>query len=259
MDYFDRLVRRALASAETQPQPLFDPFEQVAPWALDAAQVQAVRAQAARVEAPQRAPEVHAAEARPLAAARSSVQALKPSLQAPATQPVQTAMPMSATPALAADAVPGVPMPAPLPTPAPSPLAQADTFMRSLRAVVEPVDVPAPALRRSASPGDEPWLAPTEAPLPRLARTAPPEEPAAVRPHKPAEPPAAVPPPVPRTASVPPAAVARASTSPMRDKAAPVPPAAPTVHTTIVVAPPARRLDDLAHSSAIARFGLGQL
>jgi hypothetical protein len=30
------------------------------------------------------------------------------------------------------------------------------------------------------------------------------------------------------------------------------------VHTTVVVAPSARRLDDLAHGSAITRFGIGQ-
>jgi hypothetical protein len=31
------------------------------------------------------------------------------------------------------------------------------------------------------------------------------------------------------------------------------------VQTTVVVAPPARTLDDLAHSAGIVRFGLGQL
>jgi hypothetical protein len=30
------------------------------------------------------------------------------------------------------------------------------------------------------------------------------------------------------------------------------------VQTTVVLAPPSRRLDDLAHSSGIARFGIGQ-
>jgi hypothetical protein len=50
-----------------------------------------------------------------------------------------------------------------------------------------------------------------------------------------------------------------AAPSPAAKRPAPAePPAGRIVHTTVVVAPSARRLDDLAHGSAITRFGIGQ-
>jgi len=50
----------------------------------------------------------------------------------------------------------------------------------------------------------------------------------------------------------------REAPAPSARRGAPVPQPERIVQTTVVLAPPSHRLDDLAHGSAIARFGLGQ-
>lgn len=257
MDYLERLIRRALALPHAQVPDAFDPFEQVAPWPLDA-RVGAQTAAPMRVGKPAGPPPA------PPPLARATV-ARQQDLPASAPRPAEPGVPAPST------GQPAPPMVKPEPAaddgpeqrsrvqpgrvPERAPLARADAFMRSLgvpsAAPEAPSALPA-APARGVEPATPPPAAPVRGPASRsplppvMVRPVPPRVPAPSEPapaarrlRQPAPIPASAPQPAPRRAE--PGAV------PER-----------ILQTTVVVAPASNRLDDLAHSSGIARFGIGQ-
>ncbi len=256
MDYLQRLLLRALAVPRGHAASVFDPFEQTAPWVLDTP-VPVVPLKAAAEEG---------APVRPVppAPAVPSPTALPASLEAPAASPHVDAPAAHVAPR----PPPSVPTPARhggipaliaqlMPAPAePSTLARADAFMQALGIGAPAVQAPAVATPLQPTP-------PSPAPMHDDHHVKPkPEEQAPavlVRPTPPRvlDLPA---PPSPRardperTRPATPAALPAAAPA---AKPAPAP-AERFVQTTVVVSPPSRRLDDLAHSSGIVRFGIGQ-
>ncbi len=259
MDYIDRLIQRALAQPRGAEAALFDPFERQAGWPLDARPV------------PASVPSASSAPAHEVAAPDSAHPAV------PRTTPAIVGRPPAA---FAPPRVPGASSPTPAtatavdaPTPAtPAPvraadvprttpphsaesLARADAFMRTLGVPGVPA---APLAHATEAPSQAAALAPVT-----RARPAAPDTPAPARTSAPArlQPPA--PPPVaslpaPTRAAQPPAPPpGSAATAPARTPRRETP--VPVLQTTLVVAPPARALDDLAHSAGIVGFGLGQL
>lgn len=257
MDYLRRLLLRSLAVPRDQGSPVFDPFAQVAGWEFDAA-------------APP--PQESAAEPADAMLPPPAAQRLEPA--APLMQPVQ-APPFDAPAPAAVEAIDPTTLPQVSPSlpgalapparndnaVAPGPerelVTQADAFMRSLgmKSVVAPEEpatrpgpatpsVPAPPRIRTSGPA--PHTSETGGPV--LVRPAVP--PASEHPRVPQSPRRK---PDPATAAAAPAAAAAPQSA--------SPSAAPPqriVQTTVVVAAAARGLDDLAHSSGISRFGLGQ-
>jgi hypothetical protein len=257
MDYLRRLLLRSLAVAREQGSPVFDPFAQVAGWEFDAS-----------APAP---PQESAAEPVPAAAPAPAARRLVPASplqppQAPAFDAAAAGAPPAVDPPALAQAPP--PAPGTLAPPARNDtagpavpervlLTQADAFMRSLgmKSVVAP-EVPAPdqAVAAPSVPAPHQHRASGPAPhtdesgVPVLVRPAIPT--AIQQPRAQAKPRGKLE--AARAATAPAAAAAPRSASPL---------AAPPqriVQTTVVVAPAARGLDDLAHSSGISRFGIGQ-
>ncbi len=254
MNYLERLIRRALAVPRDTDQGLFDPFEQTAPWALDEAQL-------LRARAPTPGTVPAAAERDPPSAgAAPSAIGREPPILNPvdATPPpvVQSAVRVMKVEQALMPTLPVTPS-----TPDAEPLhekslARADAFMQSLKSAQDPPDARHRSVEPPRSAGEHD--ARHVAVPPRRAAPVPPDagDPPSIRPVAP-RPPAVFPP-------------ARVQ-SPDREKAQPraepanrdrrAPPAGqPSVITrTVVIAPPrSRQLDDLAHGSAISRFGLGQ-
>jgi len=258
MDYIERMIQRALAVPRQQAPPLVDPFERIAPWSLDAPPPQEQSAPVRRARAAADAsvaaavtpvaPSVPASPGPALARvvqdapARAAIGGLPAAADAPApTRSVEGARPQNIEPVSAAEALP---------------TAHADAFMRSLGVKVLAAELPTPAR--------------IDAPADALVAAAPSRHlPARLHPAREAECTLQTIRPLPPRAPAPVAALAsprspRAPSSPGIDAARPpaphdAPPAArPIVQTTLVVAPTSRRLDDLAHSSGIARFGIGQ-
>jgi hypothetical protein len=261
MDYVERLVRRALAVPREQAQPLFDPFEQVAPWLPDApvpAEVhdhEAADTHAAATAALAPAPPV-APPANQPPPAPSASRLVEESILAPHIEPALTPPPPAA-PAVQPVAAALSPQVAPPPAHALAPLAHVDAFMRSLG--VKSVASQEPTRTRAAAAPDTVPPVQKAAALPR-----PPDAPDTSAPTvmvRPAPPPAPTPAPEPaqrRTRASPPAPEDATERPPPRRAAPPVTPER-FVQTTVVVAPPSRRLDDLAYSSGISRFGIGQV
>lgn len=257
MDYLRRLLLRTLAVPREQGSAVFDPFAQVAAWELDAhapTPHESAADTAVGIAPAPPAPHLETTSALPLqptpappsaVTGPSAREAIEPSVafQMPPASHATEALPASGDKAEAAE-------------PDHVLLAQADAFMRSLgmKSVTAPEE---PASRQSlATPSlPAPHRRGTSAPAPRTMETG---EPVLVRP---AMPPAVERPRVqanPRR--MPDAATnttaAQAPAAPSTPPAA-VPPQR-IVQTTIVVAGGARALDDLAHSSGISRFGIGQ-
>jgi hypothetical protein len=257
MDYFERLILRALARPRAAAPDVFDPFEQVAHWDLDEAPPTERIHPPAVGEAPRAVPQsaAPASSPAPHAAIRPGVEQPAAVPQAPPREPAGAPAGRAAVSVVPQHAAPSQSLP--IASPAADPLARADAFMRTLgvrpvaadvphRPKPEPVDVP----QRHEQPRSE---TPPRAPAPQ------PAGPVLLRP--------APPPPAPHQPGMatgehvrPGAAPATpAAPSPAAKRPAPAePPAGRIVHTTVVVAPSARRLDDLAHGSAITRFGIGQ-
>lgn len=258
MDYLRRLLLRSLAVPREQGSPVFDPFARVAGWEFDAAAPRPPESGAEPANGMLPAPAVQPLE--------SAAAPLTPVQTPPFDPPTPTAgesngppMVPQASPSLPdALAPPARSDTAVAPGPQRELLTQADAFMRSLgmksvAAPEQPAALPAPA-----APGvPPPSRARTSMAAPHTIETT---GPVLVRP---AIPPASEHPRVPsnpRRQSGP----ATSAPAPATSAAAP-PSAAPTaaapqriVQTTVVVAAAARGLDDLAHSSGISRFGLGQ-
>lgn len=255
MDYFERLILRALALPRHGAAAVFDPFDQVAPSLPTPSTAPRVSiAGRAIPPAPPAAAALADTRARDVAAidVDAAAQALPPPVPAPLSpgpEPAPAASRAGAEPVLPPAAAPAAG------EREAAPLARADAFMRQLgavppsaisaavahRAVVEPAPVASPEL-----PATEPDPRPSTAPI-----CAPPIPPQPEMPHRAA--------PRERRASQqdPPAAPASASEA----AAAAAERASPhriVQSTTVVVGRTAHTLDDLAHSSAISRFGLGQ-
>jgi hypothetical protein len=255
MDYFERLIRRALATPRDAAQDLFDPFDQVAAWTLDDA-----------VEAP---------EVLPPGIVQKAVASPQPAVPAPPLMPAAVSVgtvppvvvPLAATfgaPDAPGEfeqraAVPGdrpamPPAPLQLPPGGTDPLTRADAFMRGL-GVQSPVPAEPAARPREAAPTA---LRPAQPPeLPQPVRVS--AGPVLLRPNPPQPAPLA-----PHVADAVPArknvrAETQGAAVPPAGRVAPTPPSVErVVQTTVVVASAARGLDDLAYSSGISRFGIGQ-
>lgn len=261
MNQIERLLRRAVAvprGAGRDDFDGFDPFEQTAAWPVDAASSSSVaRSSSSAGGAPigdSAAPITP--PARSAAATDAPVVSSEPAMvavQVPeAATPWSSIGPASATAANTIEpTAPEVPRE---PASVIAPLAQADAFMQALRAGTAAADPARPTLRAREStaspdaavvvargpndtppattpirPVTPPALPPTDEPIVRSGRTAKPAPPAVDR-----EPVGGTP--------------AHTRTPPER-----------VIETTVVVASSSsRRLDELAHGSRIARFGIGQ-
>jgi hypothetical protein len=256
MNYVERLIHRALAAPRQVLASVFDPFEQTALWPVDPPAL-------ARSEPTQGAASVReAASPRP-----SDLPISPPQLEPPVARDrvVETLVARTIEPAVPelkawahrSETAPVAPQPVAPTTAQESALAKADAFIRGLSVKALAPDAPRPSelrlprtqtveARASAkvSSGDDP-PAPLS-PRPQLVRPVPPrlsfpQSPAA---RKPAE----------RASS----AASPTPPTQLRQRSA-VAVAQGIVTRTVVVAPSApSRLDDLAHSSAISRFGIGQ-
>jgi hypothetical protein len=257
MHYLERLIRRALAVPRDQESALFDPFEQVAPWEPEASalrdtvKIAQVAAMPSRVDAPVAlSPKLAPADAAMPSAPEATLTA---SPLMPPQQHRATPSPLPERGADAGEQAPSTPSVQREATSTEAPLARADAFMRTLG-----IERPAMLQSATASPAaavQPPEPEPPSAPRLRVRPSA--SEPTLLRPvaprtHAPGTP--AVAPRAHAVASPPPPAPA----APAPRRPAPAPQAERVVQTTVVLSPPSRRLDDLAHSSGIARFGLNQ-
>lgn len=264
MDYFERLILRALAVPRDHDTALFDPFEQAAaleevlppatvrPTVADAHAVSTSTAQAHTIAAePAFQPEV---VTQPGAA--TSLRPLQPTTAVPVPAPVPAPMALVSSVTEAVRSVRLTPPASRSPaaaTPDAGPLAQADAFFRELGVPSVPV-AEAPPRRPAAH---EP-----EAPPGRRARAAVPDTPVPMlqpprRAMAPEHPPVS-------SRAAPPAAAAAGpapATAPNR-AAGRTAPAASVVQTTAVVQRSATRWADelgtLARGSPMGRFGRGQ-
>lgn len=257
MDYVERLIRRALAEPREAVLGIFDPFEQVAPWALQQAAGDAALAPTAT------APKAAAAALQPVPPAASATVESVPAVALCRAEAAPPALADPLQPAVPAPEVPRPPVaddsasrrPPPEPTPEPASLARADAFMRTLSVKAALPDLPD---KRPAA--ETPAVAPpppSQRPEPQRPGETVHRLPVLVRPLPPQPLAMPAPPPAPRGAR--PAEAARDGASPpTARRASAAPPPERIVHTTVLIAQPARRLDDLAHSSGISRFGIGQ-
>jgi hypothetical protein len=257
MDYLRRLLLRSLAVPREQGSSVFDPFAQVAGWEFDAPAPAATKPSS-----------VEPAAATPMPNGIESIAPVAAPLQPaqiPAIEPVLANVPRAQPDRRSEDTAPALPSaPAPVATagdrslaPDPAPLAQADAFMRALgmNSVVAPEAPGAP--RKVDAPVAPPRAA--DRPPPAAAQPEAATTPMLVRPALPPAIPAAKPRENPRARTEPPHA--RHPPAPASAPRPAPPLAAPIeriVQTTVVVAPASRGLDDLAHSSGISRFGIGQ-
>jgi hypothetical protein len=258
MHYLERLICRAGAVPREMASEVFDPFEQVAPWgdAVDAPVKVAPAAPLASNTPPAEPPGSAAPvlerggevpHAKPATPAADGAQPMLLSAVAPAMPVLGTLIPVAPAPA--------APM-QPATTPTAAPLARADGFMRSL-GIQQPVMQPAAPPR--ATPPAEPPSAPLvqAGPSPRanaLERALPP----LLRPVQPQALAPVMAPAAPPRGLAREAPAAREGQAHTARRSVPAAPPQRIVQTTVVLAPPSRRLDELAHGTAIARFGLGQ-
>jgi len=257
MDYVERLIRRALAVPRDQAPSLFDPFDQVAPFVheatlsldstvspgtpIDGADRPGATAKAARADGGP-----HPSVAQP-----TRVESPDDGLgriEARVDVPIKVPTPAVHTRAASGESV-AVPEPKPLG------LARADAFMRALALPTAPVERPEAGGPTKADAAELTPLAPPNRILPLLPPL--PSPPALLMPNRPRREvrpdPEPTPPGVPASA----AAAAFAAQTSARDPARPAQ-LERIISTTVVVAPSSRRFDDLAHSSGISRFGIGQ-
>lgn len=258
MDYIERLIRRAIAFPRQEAQGLFDPFEQVAPLEPDSPRHRvAAMADATAVSHTDALPSLPAIPPRSPVQAEHGLERMpefreiaafadKPEPEASVREDIKASQSAVRTHKLGAE-----------------PLAQADAFMRSMGIKVTESDVPA---RRGAGP-----LESSTQTSPRAAASKRVAAPAMVRPIPPeaAHPAVPVAPqPAPRGYDSPSTPMRRQrGSAPQPEVLVPSPasgaaPAAPVaeriVQTKVVVTSRSGRLDDLARSSGISRFGIGQ-
>jgi hypothetical protein len=258
MDYLQRLIHRAIAVPREQAQAVFDPFEQVAAWALDV--TPPVRAAPLVPPGDAPPPGVGPLDVPAITPVQPAAVAAMPSLrEANAMEPA--APPSSAT--VQSVTSPGAVIPAHTDAPralAPErdPLRQADAFMNALGVKTLRPDPPPPpqaaathidarADRREPPPRSQPVQVAPAAPV--LVRPTPPRAPVVIEaaPAAPRSPPRTPAPPNPNSAAP---AARRTTPATVQER---------IVQTTIVMsASSSHRLDELAHSSGIARFGIGQ-
>jgi hypothetical protein len=233
MHYFERLIRRALAVPRDMPGRIFDPFEQIAPWLIDPSHALNPTARIssdalAEAGTPPEPVMPPSAPSKP----PETVTTVQPSPpEPPIPAPVRTVESFLERPTRESKAAAAALRPD-------APLAKADAFMTALNVKrIAPLE-PAPPARQS--------LAPTpHAPKVHLVRPIPPRRSPPERPSPP------------RTDASAPAAPAREDLASRRATAVTAP--QPIVTRTVLVAPSARpQLDDLAHSSGISHFGIGQ-
>lgn len=257
MNHLERLVRRALAVPRDRPQGIFDPFDQTTPLLLDAPTPLHV---ARSTTAPLTVADAPAALPSPAADTGPSAAPAAPVSATAETGAVAAALvPPSPTFATPAPLMLDTPAMAPVPRAAPGsvadspPLARADAFMRALGArlpdaALAATTSPPPVTRRAVRPAEavRAVAAPRDSIVAqRSTTTAHPPIPA--RPNAASAPAAAgggAPPPPSSPAPAP-----RASRVAMPER---------IVERTVVVSSSSTRLDDLAHASRIARFGIGQ-
>ncbi len=245
MRYLDRLIQRARAVPRDSVAALFDPFEQVAPWPLDAPEP----APGAAVPPPLTPAAPPTIEAR---------QAADPGEDRTPFAPLEEIMAKDTAASRPERPQPLVPEPAPVQALPSDPLEIADAFMRAL----EPAATPRPAAAAAAAEIVQPPVPPPRnEDIPVVRRRAePPDRPALVAPPPP--PPAATWPAPLRSEAPAPAAPSPARRSAVDAQRSPTPaPAAPLVMPSgrvIVRAGNDERLADLAHGSRIVHFGLRQ-
>ena len=243
MSYLERLLSRALAVPRESPRAVFDPFAEVADWALETPD---------RPATPERTEPVQALPAPPPAATPDRIIAPDRSAPIPAIRADDPPTPrtVAAPPAKVAAPPDRDETPAPKPSRPKAPIEVADQFMRSLAQPVAPEAAPPPS--------QTPAVVPT-----RVERRAADEtDPVAT--------------PVRRSAVAPPAPpsiTARTARAQGRDRPAADPaPARPREANAKRAAPPkpsapaprkpartAARREELAHSVGILRFGLNQV
>jgi hypothetical protein len=256
MNYLERLIRRALAVPRDTEQSLFDPFEQTAPWAFDENVAVRARAPAAENAHPDREPAVAAAHTAtaPIRVGPPSPEAAKAAVPGTAEAAAQIirVVEQALTPPDPAAARAGAAMPHE------QSLATADAFMRSLDLKAPSRDAaarsikPPPAAIPAAAARGRPTA--TLGQEPQRPGAAGPQtiQPVAPRPPSPSPPARAQP--ADRNAShARPEPAVRAH----RDAAA-IPQPSVITRTVVIARSPSRQLDDLAYSSGISRFGLGQ-
>lgn len=270
MNYFERLIQRATAQPRQVRAPLVDPFAQEAPWELDPLRTSLPAGQADARRLPD--PSAQLQYGLPASLAAGAGDGVEPAQLSPVARPIPH--PDPPTPSLGSP-----PQPLPLtpvghlPEEPPTPLAIADAFMRSF-GIAQPAQIAqpnGPAPTETLHPPQEPQAIRSnlKALSPQSPAAAPPRAMPGIPALSAAASPDSYPPllrPLPVAASPPPpAAPARpAATIPLPPEPAPGRPRgsdAPKeriVQTTVVLSAPSRRLDDLAHSSGISRFGLGQ-
>lgn len=246
MNYVERLIHRALAVPRRSSTSLFDPFDQVASWPLIAPINLAPQQSKTAATAEPGQPE------NKLQARAEPLQAQPPVTGNPVAQNMEASALMESDAAQRNE--PGKGAQSATGTPQVALLAKADAFIRGLN--VRPLP-----LRPEPSP-DQPRLKTREAgtadPVPIDGQNT--QSSGRMQLVRPVQPP---PPPPPRptaqsAASEPGRSVPAAEKPrPGRPSAATPPPA--IVTSTVLVAPATpNRLDDLAHCSAISRFGIGQ-
>jgi hypothetical protein len=254
MHYFERLIRRALAVPRDMPGRIFDPFEQIAPWLIDPS-LALNPAERISSDAPAEAgtpPAQAAASVKPSSAPDKPPETVATVQPSPPEPPIPAAIraverfldgPSRESKAAAAELRPDAPM------------AKADAFMTALNVKRIAPETAEPA--RAAPP--EQRITPLElAPPARHGLEPTPHAPKVqlVRPITPRRSPPERP--------LPPSSNASAPAVPAREHPASRRPTAVTapqsiVTRTVLVAPSTRpQLDDLAHSSGISHFGIGQ-
>lgn len=267
MDYFERLIRRALAVPQQGDGTLFDPFDQVAPLALvsspsqsdsqaDTENTLAVAAKTTTAQVPEKTSPIASVEkvalkpgptvalfsASPTLQAATVIAAL---LRAPPSPPIAPSIPAAKRPRANAVA---------------SPLTRADAFMEQLGAPPSPPKS-APAIAATdRMPPAQKFSSPELSMASSALSTFVPTVEARLVPVLPVPPTVITPAVQPKSRAV--LSDQLAESASREKQAAEKPSSAPEriVQTTVVVsrAAPPRTLDDLAHSSGISRFGLGQ-
>lgn len=256
MDYIERLIRRACAVPREQAMGLFDPFDQVSPWALDvpaSAQTGSLVKVGKHAEQPASLSRV----IKPLQ--QGLQQALRLLAERPGQSPSakQPASLLAKPEPQAEDKAEQKPRVQPVQVRDYSSLARADAFMNSLG--VKPT-APETSVHMHAALDhnvEEVAIAPTSATV-REAASRTPSIPVVVRPVPPSFRVPAVHTAAQRSVRASPP-MQEESSHPQSRRTAPHPVPERIVQTTVVVASTSHRLDDLAHSSSISRFGIGQL
>lgn len=235
------------------PGRIFDPFEQIAPWLSEPS----LALNSATRISPDSPIEVGTPPAPVAAPAMPSSAPGKPSETVTTVQPSQPEPPVPAAIRIVERFLQGPgrePKTVAAEIRPDAPLAKADAFMTALN--VKPI-VPETVAPARAEPPELRVATLKPAPPTRLGPAPTPHAPRVqlVRPILPRRSSLECPPPPPRSTASAPAAAARED--PASRRATPVPQS--IITRTVLVAPSARPpLDDLAHSSGISHFGIGQ-